>query len=95
MQIGKPPSTEGSPTPEQHEELLDCRMAMLGIQLDPADADGAMLREMMRRCVACGYREACTVDLERDPDNPVWETYCPNAGAVIELAQERWLTPLF
>jgi hypothetical protein len=49
---------------------------------------------MMRRCLGCGYREACAVDLERDPNNPVWETYCPNAGTLLELAQERWLTPL-
>ena len=95
MQIGKPRSTGESTTPEQQEELLDCRVAMLGLQLTPTEiADSGALKEMMRRCMSCGYREACAVDLERDPNNPVWETYCPNAGALIELAQERWLTPL-
>ena len=80
---------------EQQEELLDCRMVMLGVQLNPAEiADNDALKEMMRRCLGCGYREACAVDMERDPNNPVWETYCPNAGTLIELAQERWLTPL-
>ena len=95
MQIGKPRSTGTSIKPEQQEELLDCRMLMLGVQLNaPEIADNAAFKEMMRRCLSCGYREACAVDLERDPNNPVWETYCPNAGALIELAQERWLTPL-
>jgi len=96
MQIGKPQSTATATPPEQQEELLDCRMVMLGVRLDPAaTADVDTLHELMRRCEACGYREACAVDLERDPNNPVWETYCPNAGALIELAQQRWLTPLF
>jgi len=95
MQIGKPRATGKSTTPEQQEELLDCRIVMLGLQLTPAEiADSGALKEMMRRCLSCGYREACAVDLERDPNNPVWETYCPNAGTLIELAQERWLTPL-
>ena len=95
MQIGKPRATGKSTTPEPQEELLDCRMVMLGVQLNPTEiADNIALKEMMRRCMNCGYREACAVDLERDPNNPVWETYCPNAGMLIELAQERWLTPL-
>jgi hypothetical protein len=94
MQIGKPRSTGTPTTPEQQEELLDCRMAMLGVQFNPTQtADNDALKEMMRRCMSCGYREACAVDLERDPNNPVWETYCPNAGTLIELAQEWWLTP--
>ncbi len=95
MQIGKPGSTGKPTTPDEHDALLDCRMAMLGLQLTPTEiADSGALKEMMRRCLSCGYREACAVDLERDPNNPVWETYCPNAGTLIELAQERWLTPL-
>ena len=93
MQIGKPRSTGKSTTPEQQEELLNCRMVMLGLQLDPTEsADRDTFNEMMRRCISCGYREACAVDLKRDPNNPVWETYCPNAGALIELAQDRWIT---
>ena len=35
MQIGKPRSPGTSTTPEQQEELLDCRMAMLGLQFNP------------------------------------------------------------
>jgi len=90
MQIGKPDSTGKPMAPDEYDELLDCRMAMLGLQLDATDGD--TFKEIMRRCTSCGYREACAVDLKRDPNNPVWETYCPNSGALIELAATRWLT---
>jgi len=50
-------------TPDERDELLDCRMAMLGLKLDPTEiADAEAFGEMMRRCVSCGYREACAVD---------------------------------
>jgi len=73
--------------PDEHDELLDCRMAMLGLNLDATN--GGTFNEIMRRCKSCGYRDACAVDLERDPNNPVWETYCPNTSAFIALAEAR------
>ena len=73
---------------DAHDDLLDCRMAMLG--LDLIEDDDAY-DEIRRRCTSCGYREACAVDLKRDPNNPVWETYCPNAGRLVALAGESWL----
>jgi len=73
--------------PDEPDELLDCRMAILGLNLGMTN--GGTLNEIMRRCKSCGYREACTVDLKRDPNNPVWETYCPNTGAFIALAEAR------
>ena len=72
---------------DEHDELLDCRMAMLGLNLDATNGDTC--NKIMRRCKSCGYREACAVDLNRDPNNPVWETYCPNVGAFIALADAR------
>ena len=74
-------------TPDEYEELLDCRMAMLGLNLDATNGD--TFSEIMRRCKSCGYRETCAVDLKRDPNNPIWETYCPNTGAFIALAEAR------
>ena len=75
-------------TPDEHDELLDCRMAMLGLNLDATKGD-TFNEIIMRRCASCGYREACAVDLKRDPNNPVWETYCPNTGAFVALAEAR------
>ena len=90
MQTGNPRSN-GKSAPDPQDELFDCRMAMLG--LDPAvvarDA-AAALHEIRRRCSDCCYREACAVDLKRDPNSPVWETYCPNASKLIELAETQW-----
>ena len=74
-------------TPDEYDELLDCRMAMFGLNLDAINGD--TFSEVMRRCKSCSHREACAVDLKRDPNNPVWETYCPNTGAFIALAEAR------
>jgi len=79
--------------PAQESDLLDCRMLMLGLDRDVlALTDVHTLSEIMRRCVSCEHREACSVDLKRDPNNPVWETYCPNAGALIQLTAANWVT---
>ncbi len=94
MQIGNPRSTAKPTTTVEQDELLDCRVAMLGLDLGAIKrGDGDTFNEIRRRCKSCGYREACAVDLKRDPNNPVWETYCPNSEALIVLAEARWLTP--
>ncbi len=93
MQIGNPRPTAKPIVPDEHDDLLDCRMAMLGLDLDAIKSGkGDTFDEIRRVCTNCGYREACAVDLKRDPNNPVWETYCPNSDALIALAQVRWLT---
>ena len=76
-------------TLDEYDELLDCRLAMLGLNLDATNSD--MFNKIVRRCTSCSYRVACAVDLKRDPNNPVWETYCPNSGALVALAEARWL----
>ncbi len=88
--VDNPRSSEKPTAPD---ELLDCRMEMLGLDLDAIERfENSTLDEIRRRCTSCGYREACEVDLKRDPNNPVWETYCPNSEALIALAQVPWLT---
>ncbi len=79
--------------PAQEDDLLDCRMLMLGLDRDVlALTDIHTLSEIMRRCVACGQRDACSIDLKRDPNNPVWETYCPNAPELVGLTKANWVT---
>jgi hypothetical protein len=91
MQIGNPCLNGKRATLGRNDELLECRMAMLGLDLGATDVgDAATLDEIRQRCVTCGYREACVVDLRRDPNSPVWETYCPNSSAFIALAQAWW-----
>jgi hypothetical protein len=90
MQIGNPRSTAKFVAPD---ELLACRMAMLGLDPDTIEsAEFYIFAEIRRRCANCWAREACAVDLKRDPNNPVWEAYCPNSDTLIALAQAQWLT---
>jgi hypothetical protein len=91
MQTGNPRSTGMPVAPDENSELLECRMEMLGLDRYAIETtDRKTLEEIMQRCARCGVREACTVDLKRDPNNPVWETYCPNAAALIGLTEPRW-----
>jgi hypothetical protein len=91
MQTGNPRPTGMSVTPDDNGDLLECRMEMLGLDRYALETtDRQTLEEIIRRCARCGVRDACTVDLKRDPNNPVWETYCPNAAALIGLTEARW-----
>ena len=84
----------GTPaTRDEDGDLLDCRMAMLGLDLRAiASGNSKTLDEIKRDCMSCTFREACALDLKRDPNDPVWETYCPNAAVLNGLAEVWWLT---
>ncbi len=71
--------------------LPECRMEMLG--LDPAafgSADPDAFIDLLRECAACNAHELCAADLQRDPNDPVWESYCPNAAKMLVFARARW-----
>lgn len=73
-------------------DLLDCRMAMLGLDLSAVESrDGATFEEITRRCANCNSRKSCELDLNRDPNDPVWEIYCPNTATLIALPEACWL----
>lgn len=73
-------------------DLLACRVAMLGLDLDAiARGDHAAFADLKKRCASCDAREACGVDLERDPNNPIWESYCPNSAVLNALTAVWWL----
>ena len=92
MQSRNPRSSGDGAKPEAPDELLDCRVEMLGLDLSALENADNALQEIMRKCPICGYREACVADLKRDPNDPVWETYCPNAKALLGLAEASWQT---
>ena len=92
MRIGNPRSVETLAAPDKNDALLECRMAMLGLDLNATDVgDPVMFDAIKQRCASCDCQEDCALDLQRDPNSPVWESYCPNAGAFIALAQAWWL----
>ena len=76
----------------EHDELLGFRMAILG--LDPyviECGDRDTFDQIKRSCTSCDFREACMVDLKRDPNNPVWESYCLNSeGEVLNTLTAAW-----
>ena len=91
MQSRNPRSADKPTERDESDGLLDCRMAMLGLDFETIkQSDTETVVQIVRECARCGSREACVVDLKRDPNSPVWETYCPNAEALIALAKERW-----
>jgi hypothetical protein len=66
------------------------RMTML--HLDPAEvAHGqpAVMQDLERVCSLCDTRRRCRSDMRRDPADPVWENYCPNADTLRGLRAER------
>ena len=79
--------------PGEPDELLCCRMGMLGLDPSVIDCgDGEAFDQIKRRCTGCEFRDACAVDLKRDPNNPVWESYCPNSAALNALAGTWWVS---
>jgi len=83
----------GEPTIHNEHDLLYCRMLMLGLDLYAIEvADSETFDKIKQRCTSCGFREACAIDLKRDPSSPVWETYCPNSETLYALTETWWLT---
>ncbi len=75
------------------DDLLGCRAAMLGLDLSEIESRGGeMFETVEQRCASCDFREVCELDLRRDPNHPIWETYCPNAATLIALTSPWWLT---
>jgi len=85
MQIGNSTSAAG-------DDLLGSRMAMLGLDLNAIESCGGQVFEAIKvRCARCGCREACALDIRRDPNDTAWETYCPNTATLMALPEAWWL----
>lgn len=93
MQVSNDRSTEKPATPDERYKLLYQRIKMLGLDIEAIEGGyGDSFDKVRRNCLNCGFRDACAMDLKHDPNNSVWEAYCPNAGALnvlVELTEVR------
>lgn len=67
-------------------KLLLCRMAALHLdEKAVAKSKPIIMRELQQLCTTCASQKRCKRDLANSPENPVWQQYCPNAGALVAL----------
>jgi hypothetical protein len=69
--------------------LSERRMQALSLNPDEvAHMEPLMVRELRHRCVKCGKRRQCALDLAdelADPGWQCWRAYCPNAAKLLML----------
>ena len=71
---------------------LGCTFTITVLGLDLyAIKNGEIFDDLKRHCLDCIFPESCAADLRCDPNNPGWETYCPNAAMLGgELVEAKW-----
>ena len=53
-------------------------------QLEPE-----VMRDLQRVCTVCGSKRRCKHELAKNPSDPDWQRYCPNATTLSALVAER------
>jgi len=72
-------------------DLLLPRMKALGLDPDEvARTEPQTLHDMQRLCSMCASHGRCARDLSRNPTDPAWKDYCPNAGTLDALDKQPW-----
>jgi len=72
-------------------DLLVERMTALDLnQNEVSQVEPHVFRDLQRVCTMCACHGRCQRDLARDPNDPVWKSYCPNAGTLTSLDALPW-----
>jgi hypothetical protein len=72
-------------------DLLCRRMGVLDLDQDEvARVERATFQDLQRVCSMCDCKKRCARDLARDPADPVWKDYCPNAQTLTALNTLPW-----
>lgn len=71
-------------SPDSADQL---EQRMRALHLDPVG--DAALRDLERTCTLCGAKRRCERDLAQAPDDPVWQSYCPNVQTLQALQDEK------
>ena len=48
-----------------------------------------VMRDLQRVCTVCGSKRRCEHELAKNPSDPAWQRYCPNAATLSALVAER------
>ena len=71
--------------------LLARRMSALGVDSETfARYEPDLLGNLQTLCRECEWPERCRHDLRRNPDDVVWEEYCPNATVLNAVSELGW-----
>jgi hypothetical protein len=68
-------------------DLLQRRLNSLNV--DPANIDLAVMRDLQRCCANCGDKVLCVHELEDKPKIASWPKYCPNEQTIGALVAEK------
>jgi hypothetical protein len=86
MPTGHDHSIATPATADGVDELLRARMKVLGLDVEAIGRDyPEVFDKIKRNCPSCSDRKACALDLRRDPNDVMWEAYCPNSEALYAL----------
>ncbi|HTS41175.1 MAG TPA: hypothetical protein VMH84_11625 [Xanthobacteraceae bacterium] len=71
-------------------DLLSRRMAALKLDVEEIGRTyPPVSNDLKHLCWLCTSKGRCERDLAKDPSNPVWREYCPNATTLTALSAQR------
>jgi hypothetical protein len=76
--------------PKSADLLLERLTALDLDENEVARTEPATFQDMQRVCTMCDFHRRCARDLARDPFDPVWRDYCPNAPTLTALNTTPW-----
>jgi len=86
MQVRHDRPAGQSTTPDEDDDLLQCRIVIVGLDIKAIERNYSdVFGDLRRHCASCTVRAPCAVDLKRDPNTLVWEAYCSNSAALNAL----------
>jgi hypothetical protein len=66
--------------------LLFARLRALGLSAEDVESVARdLMRDLEKTCACCNDKGICEKDLSRRPEDPIWKSYCPNAGDLGDL----------
>jgi hypothetical protein len=71
-------------------DLLYWRMTEIKLdRTEITQAEPQVMRDLQRVCTVCGSKWKCEHELAKNPSDPAWQKYCPNATTLSALTAER------